>query len=160
MKRKLKTLAFCLMLGTSFTAITSCNNDDGIEEVVKNKKNKYTYSPPAWIQGSWVDEEELDEARGYKFTESGVYFVSKDGEVALGGSEIDENWKKAEHSSNNKYKFALLDELYIYEVKYIDDNHVELKLPVLVSDKPIKFEYYYLKLKRRNKDFIIPKIFE
>lgn len=162
MKTNLRTLALCLVLGTSFTAITSCNNDDGIEEVVKNEKNKYTYSPPAWIHGEWIEtgkvnEEGFDEVdeeeqkNCFKFTSNKFYFGDEGGIVEMrADAEKIQNWEKISDESY-KFKVELEGQPIGFEFKRIDSNTLHYIVYIDATTKHIS------KLERAKKPFKILK---
>ncbi|SZD73894.1 Uncharacterised protein [Candidatus Ornithobacterium hominis] len=162
MKTNLRTLAFCLMLGAGFISVTSCNSDDvvknGKEEVTK--PDEYTYSPPAWIHGEWIEtgkvnEEGFDEVdeeehkNCFKFTSNKFYYGS-DGRIVeiRADAEKIQNWEKISDESY-KFKVELEGQPIGFEFKRIDSNTLHYIVYIDATTK------YISKLERAKKPFKI-----
>ncbi|CAI9429887.1 Lipocalin-like domain-containing protein [Candidatus Ornithobacterium hominis] len=166
MKKTLKLVAFCLMLGTSFTAITSCNNDDGIEEVVKNK---YTYSPPAWIHGEWkivTSDEEEDDSYGLAFNEKDIFYINKvdiDNKFcrALFSGIVSQEDKNAEKidNKNKTYQISRRDNEIIIKFEFhLNENGIlefQIEYPTLEVEGNIIHKKEKRTYKRSEKPFNI-----
>ncbi len=118
-----KVILLILAIGMITTACKKENTEE--QGTTSNDK----LSPPAWIQGTWMDRSTPSIPTGYKFTSDDMFTIISTNSESLSGSISDREYSISESHTDTNYQFTITysdsNSNESWQFNKIDDTHIE-----------------------------------